>query len=205
MALFDRRLIIALGLGLALAACGSGGGTATSDGDMTLGDPGAPVTMIEYASLSCPHCAQWNEDVFPAVKEKYIDTGRVHYVFREFLTAPVEVASAGFLMARCAGDDKYFSVMDAVFRAQTVMFQTGDYRGELLRIAKSAGLSEAEFNACIRDEDALKALNARVEKAVRQDKINATPTFIINGEKIEGEATIEKLDAAITKAEAAAK
>jgi len=206
MGLFDRRLFIALGLSLALAACGKGGGTAVSDEDMTLGNPDAPVTVIEYASASCPHCAQWNEDVFPAVKEKYIDTGRVHYVFREFLTPPVEVASAGFLMARCAGEDKYFSVLDAVFRAQPVMYQTGDYRGELLRIAKSAGLSEDEFNACIRDEEALKALNARVEKAIRENDISATPTFIFNGEKAaDGEMTIEQFDAAFTKAEAAAK
>jgi len=206
MALFDRRLFIALGLSLALAACGKGGGTAVSDDDMTLGDPDAPVTVIEYASASCPHCARWNEEVWPSFKEKYVDTGRVHYVFREFLTPPVEVASAGFLMARCAGEDKYFSVLDAIFRAQTVMYQTGDYRGELLRIGKSAGLSEDEFNACIRDEEALKALNARVEKAIREDEISATPTFIVNGEKAgDGEMTLEQLDAAIAKAEADAK
>ncbi|HEX6866871.1 MAG TPA: thioredoxin domain-containing protein, partial [Caulobacteraceae bacterium] len=152
------------------------------------------------------HCARWNEEVYPAFKAKYIDTGRIHYVFREFLTPPIEVASAGFLMARCAGKDKYFSVLDAIFRAQPTMYQTGDYRGELLRIAKSSGLSEDEFNACIRDEDALKALNARVEKAIKEADISGTPTFIVNGKTVaSGEMTLEQMDAAIAEAEAAAK
>ena len=86
------------------------------------------------------------------------------------------------------------------------MYQTGDYRGELLRIAKSSGMSEAEFTQCIRDDDALKALNDRVEKAVKEDKISGTPTFVVNGKKVgDGEMSMEQLDAAIAEAEAAAK
>ena len=205
MRLFDRRLVLALGLSLALAACSKGGGTAVSSEDMTLGNPNAKVTVIEYASASCSHCAKWNEEVWPTFKTKYVDTGRVHYVFREFLTPPIELASAAFLTARCAGKDKYFSVVDAVFRAQPVMYRTGDYRGELLRIANSAGMSEQEFNQCIRDEEALKALNDRVEKAVREDDISGTPTFVVNGKKVAGgEMSLEQLDAAIAEAEAAA-
>ena len=206
MRLFDRRLVLALGLALSLTACNKGGATAASSDDMTLGNPDAKVTVVEYASASCSHCAKWNEEVFPAFKAKYVDTGRVHYVFREFLTPPIELASAAFLMARCAGKDKYFNVVDAVFRAQPVMYQTGDYRGELLRIANSAGMSEAEFTQCIRDDEALKALNDRVEKAVKDDKISGTPTFIVNGKKVgDGEMSMEQLDAAIAEAEAAAK
>ena len=206
MRLFDRRLVLALGLALSLTACNKGGATAASSDDMTLGNPDAKVTVVEYASASCSHCAKWNEEVFPAFKAKYVDTGRVHYVFKEFLTPPIELASAAFLTARCAGEDKYFSVIDAVFRAQPVMYQTGDYRGELLRIAKSSGMSEAEFTQCIRDDDALKALNDRVEKAVKEDKISGTPTFIVNGKKVgDGEMSMEQLDKAIAEAEAAAK
>ena len=206
MRLFDRRLVLALGLALSLTACNKGGATAASSDDMTLGNPDAKVTVVEYASASCSHCAKWNEEVFPAFKAKYVDTGRVHYVFREFLTPPIELASAAFLMARCAGKDKYFNVVDAVFRAQPVMYQTGDYRGELLRIANSAGLSEAEFTQCIRDDEALKALNDRVEKAVKDDKITGTPTFVVNGKKVgDGEMSMEQLDKAIAEAEAAAK
>jgi protein-disulfide isomerase len=207
MRLFDRRLLLAFGMGLTLAACGGGAaGSAASSEDMTMGNAKAKVTVVEYASASCSHCAKWNEEVFPAFKTKYIDTGRVHYVFREFLTPPVELASAAFLMARCAGKDKYFTVVDAVFRAQSTMYQTGDMRGELLRIANSAGMSEQQFTQCVSDDEALKALNGRVEKYQREAKITGTPTFVVNGKTVaSGEMSLEQLDAAIAEAEAAAK
>jgi protein-disulfide isomerase len=193
------RLLLAAVLALGLAACGKSIGGASGD-DMSLGNPQAKVTVIEYASASCPHCAEFNNDVFPAFKAKYIDTGKIHYIFREFLTPPVEVAASGFLIARCAGKDKYFSVLDAIYRGQQAMYQSGDYHGALLRIAQSAGMSEAQFNACTTDDAALKALNARVEKA-EQDGINSTPSFIINGVKMDNAATMANLDAAIAAAQ----
>lgn len=198
---FNRRLLVVAALGaLALAGCSKGTGTVDT-ADMTLGDPNAKVKMVEYASLTCSHCGTFNNDVFPAFKAKYIDTGKVHYTFKEFLTPPNEVAAAGFLTARCAGKDKYFNVTDAIFHAQQEMFTTGDMRGVLLRIAQSAGLTEEQFNACITDEAALKALNERVEKAIKVDKINSTPTFVINGKKVkEGEISLAELDAAVAEA-----
>mgnify|MGYP003946049031 FL=1 len=198
---FNRRLLVVAALGaLALAGCSKGAGTVDT-ADMTLGDPNAKVKMVEYASLTCSHCGTFNNDVFPAFKAKYIDTGKVHYTFKEFLTPPNEVAAAGFLTARCAGKDKYFNVTDAIFHAQQEMFTTGDMRGVLLRIAQSAGLTEQQFNACITDEAALKALNERVEKAIKVDKINSTPTFVINGKKVkEGEISLAELDAAVAEA-----
>ena len=198
---FNRRLLVVAALGaLALAGCSKGAGTVDT-ADMTLGDPNAKVKMVEYASLTCSHCGTFNNDVFPAFKAKYIDTGKVHYTFKEFLTPPNEVAAAGFLTARCAGKDKYFNVTDAIFHAQQEMFTTGDMRGVLLRIAQSAGLTEEQFNACITDEAALKALNERVEQAIKVDKINATPTFVINGKKVkEGEVSLAELDAAVAEA-----
>jgi protein-disulfide isomerase len=207
-----RRLLTAVALtatlGVALAGCDKKGGAATAD-DMSLGNPNAKVTVVEYASASCIHCGRWNNEVFPAFKKKYIDTGRVHYVYREFLTEPVQVASAAFLMARCAGKDKYFSVLDSVYHSQEEMFTTGDYRGVLLRIAQSAGMDEAQFTSCVTDEKALKALNARVEKYQADAKITGTPTFVINGKKAGGddggEQSMAQLDAAIAAAEAAAK
>lgn len=200
---FSRRLLVVAALGaLALAGC-SQGGAKTDAADMTLGDPNASVKITEYASASCTHCATFHNEVFPALKAKYIDTGKVHYTFKEFLTPPVEVAAAAFLTARCAGKDKYFSVLDAVFKAQNEMFTTGDMRGVLLRVAQSAGMTEPQFNACITDETALKALNDRVEKASRDEKISSTPTFLINGEKLkEGGATLAEFDAAIAAAQA---
>lgn len=184
---------------IALAGCAK---TAKVDAaDMTLGSPAAKIQMIEYASASCSHCAHFNNDVWPAFKAKYVDTGKVHYTFKEFLTPPVEMAAAGFLTARCAGKDKYFSVLDAIFHSQQEMFQTGDMRGVLLRVAQSAGMTEAQFNSCITDETALKALNDRVDRATKEDKITGTPTFVVNGKQVAtGEVTLQQLDTAIADA-----
>ena len=200
---FNRRLLVVAALGaLALAGCSKGGGTGAVDAaDMTMGDPNAKVKMVEYASLTCSHCGKFNNEVFPEFKKKYIDTGKVHYTFKEFLTPPNEVAAAGFLVARCAGKDKYFNVTDAIFHAQQEMFTSGDMRGVLLRVAQSAGMTEEQFNACITDEAALKALNERVEKAIKVDKVSATPTFMINGKQVnEGEMTLAQLEAAVAEA-----
>jgi protein-disulfide isomerase len=196
MRAISRRLAVAALVALSLAACQKSGGAAAS-GDMALGNPNAKVTVIEYASASCPHCARFNNEIFPEFRKKYVDTGKVHYVFREFLTPPVEVAAAGFLLSRCAGKDKYFDVLDAIYRGQEQMFTSGDYRGTLLRIAQSFGMSEDQFTKCITDEKALKALNERVQSAMDKDKIQATPTFVINGKKFEGEQSMAQLDAAI--------
>jgi protein-disulfide isomerase len=168
---------------------------------MSLGNPASKVQVVEYASASCAHCARFNNEVFPAFKAKYIDTGKVGYTLKEFLTPPEQVAAAGFLVARCAGKDKYFTVLDAIFKNQPEMFQTGDFRGVLLRIAQSAGMTEAQFNSCVSDPEALKALNARVQRAIDVDKISATPTFFVNGKKVgEGEMTLAQLDKAIAEA-----
>jgi protein-disulfide isomerase len=156
--------IIIAAIAFSLAACSGGGKTTTvTADDMSLGNPAAKVTVIEYASASCPHCARFNNEVFPAFKAQFIDTGKIHYVFREFLTEPREVAAAGFLMARCAGKDKYFSVLDAIYRGQDAMYQSHDFRGSLLKIAESAGMTEAQFSACISDDKSIEALNNRVE------------------------------------------
>jgi protein-disulfide isomerase len=198
-----NRLFFAAGLALSLglAACGPKGGAVTSE-DMSLGNPKADVTVIEYASASCVHCATWDKDVWPAFKAKYVDTNQVNYVFREFITSPPQLAAAGFLLARCAGKDKYFGVLDQVFRAQDEVFRTGDMRGPLVAVAAQAGLSEDQFNKCVGDEKALNELNARVEKYSRDEQINSTPTFVVNGTKLEGEQTMAAMDAAIAAARA---
>lgn len=179
----------------------AGGGSVTdmiNAPEMTMGSPSAKVKMIEYASDTCSHCARFDADVFPGFKAKYIDTGKVYYAFREFLTPPEPVSAAGFLLARCAGRDKYFNVLEAIFRAQPEMFQSGDAHGVLLRIAQSAGLSEQQFNACEQNDTAIKALASRVQHAQDADHIEGTPTFIINGKQlVSGEKTMADLDAAI--------
>jgi protein-disulfide isomerase len=200
MRFFGRQIAVVVAIALGLAGCNKSGGAVTAD-DMTLGNPNAKVTVVEYASASCPHCAEFNNDTFPAFKAKYIDSGKIRYVFREFLTPPVEVAASGFLIARCAGKDKYFSVLDAIYRGQQAMYQSGDYRGFLLHVAESAGLSEQQFNSCTTDDNALKALNDRVQKAVDAG-ITGTPSFVVNGAKMDGAPTLANLDTAIAAAQA---
>ena len=199
-------LVAALALAASLTACQKPGSTAVTADDMSLGNPNAKVTVIEYASVACPHCADWDINVFQAFKTKYIDTGRVHYIAREALVHDPAIAAAGFLTARCAGKDKYFQVVDAIYHGQAEMESSGNPRATLLNIAKSAGLTEAQFNACINDEKALAAINARWQKYIDEDKINSTPTFVINGKVYDsGEMPMPQLDAAIAAAEGAKK
>jgi protein-disulfide isomerase len=191
-------LVAGAAVAIALSACQKPT-TAVSADDMSLGNAKAPVTVIEYASLSCPHCADWNNNVFPDFKAKYIDTGKVHYVAREALTSDPAIAAAGFLTARCAGRDKYFQVTEAVYRAQPQMF-TGEPHDILLNIARSVGLTDAQFQACIGDHAAQEALNRRWEHYTTDDHINSTPTFIINGKRYEGEMPMAEMDGAVADA-----
>ncbi|MGZ3376293.1 MAG: DsbA family protein [Phenylobacterium sp.] len=201
-------IAVALTAALALAGTTLGGCAKPADpvmaarpDDMSLGDAKAKVSVIEYASASCPHCAMWNAEVFPIFRAKYVDTGKVRYTLREYLTDPEAIAAAGFMLARCAGKDRYFPVLDAVFKGQAEMVATKDVKGVLARIAKDpGGLTDAQFDACMRDTAAEKALEARVDRHEHVDKIESTPTFIINGRRTEGEMTLPELDAAIAQA-----
>ncbi|HUO23991.1 MAG TPA: DsbA family protein [Caulobacteraceae bacterium] len=157
-----------------------------------LGNAKAPITVVEYASASCPHCARFNNEVFPAFKAKYIDTGKVHYEFRELLTEPQDFAAAGFLTARCAGQANYLGVVDAIFHDQQKMYESGDLIGGLQAIGARFGLSKADMDACLRDPKAVKALQARVESAEKAG-VESTPTFFINGKKLEGEQSLGDL------------
>ncbi len=197
----NRRLASAALLSLCFAVSGSAQAAQPQvrPDDMTLGSPKAPVTVVEYASASCPHCARFNNEIFPAFKAKYVDTGKVRYVFREFLTEPVEVAAAGFMLAHCAGNDKYFKVLDAVFRDQQKMYESGDVRGVLLKIGEDNGLTEAQYMACLTNDTTKNALFKKVDGYVAQDHIESTPTFLIGDQKLEGEQSLAQLDAAIAK------
>ena len=203
-----RNLMLIAAAGLALAACGKSGSDALSTiraDEYALGSATAPVTMIEYASTSCSHCAQFNNEVFPAFKAKYIDTGQVRYVLREITTPPTDFAAASFLLARCAGPEKYHAVLDAVFRSQSAIFQSGDFGGGLRQIANSAGMTDEEFRTCVTDEKAVEALNKRLETNSREGKIDSTPTFFFNGVKATGVLSPEKLDTLVAQAKAAKK
>jgi len=194
-------LLVALAM-FGAAACSQKTGTALTQDDMDLGNPQSKVTVVEYASVGCPVCAKWQKEVYPAFKAKYIDTNKVHYVFREMLVGggpEIAVAASGFLVARCAGKDKYFAVNDAIFKDQEQAFEAP--RETLLDIAKSVGMTEADFNKCINDEKAIQALNDRVDRHNRVDHVNSTPTFVINGKSLEpGYHTLDEIDAAIKAA-----
>ncbi|HZZ90147.1 MAG TPA: DsbA family protein [Caulobacteraceae bacterium] len=180
----------------ALAASPPTGVAAPEPGDMTLGSAKARVTVIEYASVGCPHCAVWNRDVFPTLRAKYIDTGKVRFVMREMITGDPTLATAGFMLARCAGPAKYFQVVDQVYRRQPEIYAKAGAAGEVLEdIAKQAGMDEAAFQACISDQKGLDALNARV-KQHDQDHVDSTPTFFVNG-KLYPQLPVDGLDAAI--------
>ena len=198
-----------LGLALSLAACKPAAGPgAAASGDMSLGNPNAKVTVVEYASLGCPICAKWNNENFADFKTKYIDSGRVHYVLKEMLTGDEPIAAAGFLLARCAGKDKYFQVVDAVWRQESDLLESGQggaERDRLMKVGESAGLTDAQINACIGDDNALAALNKRVTDAAQAAKIDSTPTFVINGKVYAGYLDPAAMDKAISEAEAAAK
>ncbi|HEY0437666.1 MAG TPA: thioredoxin domain-containing protein, partial [Phenylobacterium sp.] len=197
-------LAAVLGTAMTLAGCAKRAGpdASAAPDDMTLGRPNARVKVVEYASASCPHCARFALDIFPTFKAKYVDTGKVSFTLKEYLTEPEVLAAGGFLLARCAGKDRYFPVLEAVFRDQAQMVQTGDYRTSFQRIAKApGGLTDAQFEACMKDTAAAKALAERANRHVKVDKIGATPTFVINGRRFEGEMTMPELDAAIAKAQ----
>jgi len=198
-----------LGLAISLAACKPAGGTAgAASGDMSLGNPSAKVTVTEYASLGCPICAKWNNDNFAAFKAKYVDTGKVHYVLKEMLTGDEAVSAAGFLLARCAGKDKYFQVVDAIFRQEQDLLERGngaEERDRLLKVGETAGLSDQQINACITDDKALVALQKRINDAADAAKIHSTPTFVVNGKPYEGYQEMATLDKAIADAAAGAK
>lgn len=195
-----RRAVLALAAGLTIAGAASAGPVLAPTGDMSLGNPKAKVKVVEVASASCGHCAAFNNEVFPAFKKKYIDTGRVHYTLRELLTQPTEVAAAGFITARCAGKDKYFTVVDAFFHGFEEMARTGKAMDNLNRAGAAGGLSPAQIQACLNDREAVDALEARVAKTAGEG-VTSTPTFFVNGKKVaEGAISLQQLDAAIAAA-----
>ncbi len=195
-----------MGIGLALTLLVAAPALAqpVQPSDMSMGNPHAKVTVIEYGSASCPHCARFNNEVFPAFKTKYVDTGKARYVFREFLTDPVQLAAAGFLLARCGGPDKYFSILDGVFHAQEEIYQTQEITGPLMRVAHDNGLTDAQANACLQDQTAIDALNARVQGYEKTDGIDSTPTFDVNGKRLQGEQTLAEISTAVDHALSAA-
>jgi protein-disulfide isomerase len=157
-------------------------------GEKVLGKDDAPVTIIEYASATCPHCATFHKSVFPQLKSEFIETGKVRFVFREF---PFDdLALAAFMLARCAPADKYFPMVDMLFEQQKT-WAGPNARTELFRIAQMAGFTQEQFDKCLTDEAVAKGIIEVRNKAAQSYGVEATPTFFINGKLVRGEQSIE--------------
>jgi protein-disulfide isomerase len=160
-------------------------------GDQVLGTADAPVTIIEYASMTCPHCSHFHETTFPAMKTKYIDTGKVRFIFREFPLDPL--AAAGSMLARCAGNDKYFPMLEALF-SQQKDWVVQKPLAPMLAIAKQAGFTQQTFDECLANQKMLDGIEESRTRAAQKFNVNSTPTFFINGKIFRGALTPEELD-----------
>jgi len=161
--------------------------------DMVLGNDKASVTVIEYASMTCPHCANFQQSTFPELKKRYIDTGKIRYIFREF---PLDnLAAAASMLARCAGKDdkeKYFALVDTLFHQQR-QWAVEKPIPPLLAIAKQAGFTEQTFNACLANQQILDGIESVRKRAVDTFKVQSTPTFFINGTAYPGAMSIDEM------------
>ena len=162
------------------------------DGDVALGSDKAPVTIIEYASMTCPHCAHFSETTFPELKKRYIDTGKVRFIFREFPFDPV--AAAGFMLARCAGKDRYMAVIETLFAKQGEWaLDKAHARAPLENIAKQLGFTDESFKECLTNQKVLDGIEDVRNRAVQKLGVNSTPTFFINGKKLTGDVPLDTL------------
>ena len=164
--------------------------------DHVLGDPKAPVTLIEYASFTCPHCAHFSVAVLPELKKRWVDTGKVKMIYRDFPLDQTALKAAQ--IAECSGKDKYFGVIDVIFATQARWATSSDPVGELGKTLRIAGMGEAEIKACL--------ANDAVQNGVLADYrggevlgVNSTPTLFINGEMYKGARSVDELDAAFAK------
>jgi protein-disulfide isomerase len=160
------------------------------DGDIVLGAASAPVTIIEYASMTCSHCAHFSVTTYPELKKRYIDTGKVRFIFREFPLDPL--AAAGFMLARCAGKDKFMPLVETLFAQQSEWVVQKPLE-PLKAIAKQAGFTEKAFEECLANQKVLENIQAVRDRASQKLGVNSTPTFFINGKRRNGDLPIDEL------------
>jgi protein-disulfide isomerase len=152
--------------------------------EMSMGNPDAPVTVIEYASFTCPHCRSFHEGAFKQLKTDYIDTGRIHFIYREVYFDRFGLWAG--MLARCAGPERYFGMAEMIYATQAEWLGNGDpatIAENLRRMGRTVGLTDEEVNACLQDGDMARAMVAVYQENAVADAIDSTPTFIINGEK----------------------
>jgi protein-disulfide isomerase len=160
--------------------------------DRILGTPDAPITIIEYASMTCPHCAHFDEDVLPAIKKKWIDTGKVRLVLRDFPLDDEAVHAS--MIARCAPPKEFYAYIDTFFNDQEQWVEVPNYQAELTRLAELGGMGKDQVDKCLNDKALENQVLASRLAAANQLGVDATPTFFINGTKFTGEPTVAKFD-----------
>lgn len=211
--MMTRRAALIAAATFLTAACSQAGGESVSatsgtaletrfvEKGVEYGSADAPVTLVEYASLTCGHCKTFHETVMPTIKENYVKTGKVKFVFREFPTPPAQIALAGFVTARCVGETGHLSVLDDFFASQDEIFEAtraGQAEAALIALAGRHGLSETQFQDCLADLDIRRDIAASIEAGEAQG-VNSTPTLILDGEKLGSveSRTVEGLSALI--------
>jgi protein-disulfide isomerase len=172
---------------------------APSLGERSLGASDAKVTIVEYASATCPHCAAFHKETFPELKKNYIDTGKVRFVFREF---PFDdLALAAFMLARCAPEEKYFPMIEVMFETQgTWADRSKNAREELFKIAQLAGFTSESFDTCLKNEQVAKGILDIQKRGEDDFAVRATPTFFVNGKRLRGRQSLEEFRQAIEEA-----
>ena len=185
VAAFVLTLIAALAISAPMAAAQDSEVDTSGIIDMQLGDPDAPVTVIEYASYTCPHCARFHESAFKDLKENYIDTGKVHFIYRDVFFDPYGLAASQ--LARCGGPDRFFGISDMLYERQAVWadrsLNAAGVSEQLAKIGKIAGLSADQIEACLNDEARSQVLVAWYQKNAQAHGVDSTPTLIINEKK----------------------
>lgn len=161
-------------------------------GEMTEGNPKAPNTIIEYASMTCSHCANFHNTVYREFKKLYIDTGKVYFIFREYPLDPLATSAA--MLARCAPKTAFFPMIDLLFDHQDQWAFVNDPKTALINLVKQAGISEADFNACLTNQKILDGVNWVKDRAYKKFGVDATPTFFVNGKEHPGEFTLAEIE-----------
>jgi protein-disulfide isomerase len=161
-------------------------------GDTSQGSPDAKVTIVEYASLTCSHCGAFHRETYPALKSRYIDTGQVRFILREFPLDPL--ATAGFMLARCDGEQKYYPIVDMLFQQQRAWTATDKPLDALRQMMRQAGFSQEKFDSCLKDQKLYDAVNAVKNRGLETLKVDSTPTFFINGQRHVGNLSIDEIE-----------
>jgi protein-disulfide isomerase len=164
-------------------------------GDKVLGDEKAPVTIVEYASLTCSHCAAFHNETLPAIKTKYVDTGKVRLILREFPFDPL--ATAASMLARCAPEQRYWPLIDAFFKTQDTWARSDKPLDSLLVLARQAGFTQETFEACLKNQSVYDGINAVRKRGTEMLRVDSTPTFFINGQRLTGNRSIAEMEKVI--------